>query len=309
MLNIISASTTLEVTNINIMLYGPPGVRKTSIACSADSPLLINFDGIQNSLKAFGRPDSIHIAATSPSAQHTSWESLRNMGASELSGYRTLVIDTAGRMVDTIGLYVEAVLGVPQSNKFRYYGEIKSQALYFFSKMAALGLDIVYVAHEKSEEARKKQIIAPLIPGGSGGEIYRDCIVIGYLCAGPKGKVLIDFELDEDRIGKNYGLAAMEVPMLEDEPAFLSKILMDIKSRLTADSSKAQQSQAVKLAWEKLVQKADCVEDINDLVGMIREDKELSKASKAAVKNAIVDRAKVLVLKFQKDEGKYVKLL
>lgn len=299
---IIKQGDPINVSHIQIMIYGSPGCRKTSVACSSDKPLLINFDSPQNALKAFGRPDSIHVASTRPGPQQIDWETVR--GLSGVSDYNTLVIDTAGRMVDCIGSYVEGRLGIPSSSTFKYYSEVKAQALRFFSVINSLGLDIVFVAHEKSDEIRKRQVLAPMIAGGSGGEIYRDCLAIGHMCAASRGRFELDFEPSDDRIAKNYGLNVMSVPMLEENPRFMAEVISDLKSRLIA---KAEESTSVKDAhasWAVLIAKANSAEDLTSLA---LDSKKLDGRSSIGrtIKGKIMEKALALKLTWNSDKGEF----
>lgn len=298
MLNIVSADKPLEISHVQIMIYGSPGNRKTSIACSAEKPLLINFDSIQNALKAFGRPDSVHVVAQQPDAQQVDWESLRKISKGELTSYRTLVIDTAGRMVDCIGAYVEGRLGIPPASTFRYYGEIKSQAISFFNRINALGLDIVFVAHEKSEEIRKKTVLSPLISGGSSGEIYRDCVAIGYVSATSRSRFALDFEPDDNRVAKNCGLSEYEVPLLEKEPRFLAGILQAIKWNLNKENT-APEEKALKIQIAELLNKGD----VNAAIPILASAGDwLTEKRRTAFKARISGKARELGMIWKDDQ-------
>jgi len=44
-LKIVSAADPIEVTQLRMMIYGQPGAWKSSVAFTADKPLMLDFDG------------------------------------------------------------------------------------------------------------------------------------------------------------------------------------------------------------------------------------------------------------------------
>lgn len=59
-LKITRASDPITVNRINMVIYGPPGIGKTSLAFTADSPLLLDFDA--GSYRAANRKDVVRVA-------------------------------------------------------------------------------------------------------------------------------------------------------------------------------------------------------------------------------------------------------
>src|SRR3954466_3183793 len=88
-LRIVKAADPIKVERINLCIYGPPGVGKTTLAFSAEDPLLLDFDkGVH---RAANRKDTVPVS---------SWSDVVSMTQEDLAPYKTVVADTAGRALD-----------------------------------------------------------------------------------------------------------------------------------------------------------------------------------------------------------------
>ena len=73
------------------LLYGQPGMGKTTLALSAPNPVLLDFDGGVHRINAAHRV---------PTLQVSSWDEVTQVIASgEINEFATIVIDTAGKML------------------------------------------------------------------------------------------------------------------------------------------------------------------------------------------------------------------
>jgi hypothetical protein len=59
-LKIVRSSDPIRVERLNLVIYGPPGVGKSSLAFTADTPLLLDFD--QGAHRAANRKDIVRVA-------------------------------------------------------------------------------------------------------------------------------------------------------------------------------------------------------------------------------------------------------
>ena len=83
---------------IKMLVYGQAGIGKTTIALSAPSPLLFDFDNGVN------RVNYAHIKDTVQIEKYT--DMLDVINNEDLSSYETLVIDTGGKCLDKMAEYV-----------------------------------------------------------------------------------------------------------------------------------------------------------------------------------------------------------
>ncbi len=160
---------------IKAMLYGQPGSRKSTLALSAPAPLLLDFDG------GVSRIDSHHHVDT---VQIQSWQDCLDVLKEDLSSYKTLVIDTAGKMLDFMGLWL--IQRNPKLGKangaltMQGYGERKAEFNAFLKRVAMMGKHLVFVAHEKVEKDGDQIIIRPEIGGSSGSDLIKELDLVGY---------------------------------------------------------------------------------------------------------------------------------
>ena len=81
-LKIVRAADPIKVERLNVCLYAPPGVGKTSLAFTAEAPLLLDFD--QGAHRAANRKDSVRV---------TSWSDVADLTPDDLAPYKTLIVD------------------------------------------------------------------------------------------------------------------------------------------------------------------------------------------------------------------------
>ena len=83
---------------LSALIYGQPGMGKTTLALSAPHPVLLDFDGGVHRVNAAHRVDTVQI---------TKWEEVNEvLSSQEVAKYRTIVIDTAGKMLSFMDQYI-----------------------------------------------------------------------------------------------------------------------------------------------------------------------------------------------------------
>lgn len=92
-LRITRAADPIKVERINMVIYAAPGLGKTSLAFTADAPLLLDFD--RGSYRAANRQDVVQVE---------SWADVAGMTGDDLAPFKTVIVDTAGRALDTLAV-------------------------------------------------------------------------------------------------------------------------------------------------------------------------------------------------------------
>jgi hypothetical protein len=265
MLRITKSTEPITVDRLIVTIYSPPGVGKTSLAFTADKPLMLDFDG--GAYRAANRGDIVPV---------NSWSDVSAIKAEDLAGYKTLVIDTAGRALDSLTAAI--IQENPKLGRsggaltLQGFGELKSRFIAFTKLVRSFGLDLVLLAHSDEQRNGDELIERIDVQGGSKNEIYKAADVMGRLRI-TNGKRLLNFSPTDTAFGKNpAGLAEMVVPSFTDEPDFLASVISDIKNslnRLTAD----QQEAAAELAdWQKQFDAADSPDSLNALIPKVAEN-------------------------------------
>jgi hypothetical protein len=205
-MKIIKASEPILISQIKAQIFGQPGCGKTSFALTAEKPLLLDFD--KGAHRAVNRADTLEV---------TTWADVVELLGSkdDLSGYRTLVCDTGGKMLDFLGAHIISENGklanAGGALTLQGYGVRKAYFQNFLMRVGLLGLDIIIVSHDKEKDQDEVTKVRPDVGGSSYADIMKDIDLCGYMEI-IKGKRIIDFNPTERSIGKNCaGFPQMEV--------------------------------------------------------------------------------------------------
>ena len=164
---------------IKALIYGDPGAGKTSLALSAPTPLLLDFDGgVQR----------VNGAFLCPTLQVESWEQVNEALKEIESGSvpcKTIVIDTAGKMLDYMGQAI-----IKENSRYgkadgsltlQGYGVRKSMFINFLKRVCIMGKHVVFVAHMREEKDGDVRLIRPEIGGSSAGDLIKELDLVGFM--------------------------------------------------------------------------------------------------------------------------------
>lgn len=288
-LRIIRAADPIRVERINLVLYAPPGVGKTTMAFTADAPLLLDFD--QGAHRASNRKDSVRVAH---------WAEVTDLTEDDLAPYKTVVVDTAGRALDH--LTADIIRRNPKAGRggaltLQGYGTLKAEFVAWLKSVNAIGKDVVLIAH-MDEQRNGDDIIERLdVQGGSKGEIYKAADAMGRIAIRDGKRVLL-FSPTDAAFGKNPGqLEPLEVPHPDKAPDFLAGVIQKIKDRLNAMTEEQAEAQAVLENWRAIIAELKTADDFNDKAASI---KSAPKAAQALFAHAAKERGLVADTKAKK---------
>lgn len=276
-LKILKASDPLEVKQIAVCIYAPPGVGKTSMGFTATQPLLLDFDS--GAYRSANRGDSV---------QMKSWADVAGITADDLKDYKTLVLDTAGRALDMLS--VDIIAGNPKLGRggaltLQGFGELKARFIAFTKLVRSFGLDIVMLSHSDEQKSGDDMVERLDMQGGSKNEIYKSADVMGRIKI-VGGKRTLNFNPTDTAFGKNpAGLEVFTVPDFATAPHFLAGIVNQTKTALNRQSE-AQKLAAKELAdWQARFDEVTTVEAMN---AMIPETSKATDGTRDNVKRLLV---------------------
>jgi len=290
-LRILKSSDPIKVERLNVCIYAPPGIGKTTMAFTADSPLLLDFD--QGAHRAANRKDTVRVSA---------WGDVADLNADDLAPYSTIIVDTAGRALDA--LTADIIRRNPKAGRggaltLQGYGTLKAEFVAWLKALNGYGKDVVLIAH-MDEQRNGDDIIERLdVQGGSKGEIYKAADAMGRIAI-RDGKRWLNFSPTDAAFGKNPGqLEPIEVPRPEVDPHFLAGVIDQIKTKLNALTEEQAAAQAELEGWREVIGA------LSDAEGFNEKSEAVQKAPKAV--QALFGRAaKEKGLEYDKKAGKFI---
>jgi hypothetical protein len=291
-LHITRAAEPITVERINMVVYGPPGIGKSSLAFTASNPLLLDFD--RGGHRAANRKDMVVI---------NGWNDVASITADDLAPFDTVVMDTAGRALDA--LTADIIRANPKHGRggaltLPGYGELKSRFASFLKLLNGFGKDVLLIAH-MDEQRSGDDIIERLdMQGGSKGEVYKAADAMGRIVI-VNGQRWLHFSPTDAAFGKNPGqLEPLAIPHC-DKPEFadfLADVIQRTKDKMNALTEAQRETQAEQQWFRDALPKIDDADGINGLIDRAGKGGQACKALVAA-------RAKELGLTFDKAKGAY----
>lgn len=307
-MNFVSKSAIQPRANHTILIYGPTGVGKTTLALGSTNPALLDFDG--------GVTRVNPLFWTDMTAQVTAWEGYNVMVQQIMScPADTIIIDTASKMLDMIQSYVMQI-----NPKFRNlskpslqaYGEIKVEYTNFLKQVRTTGKNLIFVAQEvemiKSTPSGDVHYHMPEC-GSDKNRTYllQDLDLVGYIFKdGPQ--TYITFSQTDAWYGKNTcGLAErIAIPVISNgEQNTVMETIQDVwKNRQLEIAGGAKKIAAQLDAWLARVEDVKESIDANILVDDVKAEQWLN-GNRVKVVKALDTRCKELGMTFNKEEGRY----
>lgn len=288
------ANEPIAVSQLVVVVTGQPGVGKSTLGFSTHRPLLLDFDG------------GVYRAAnTGDSVEASEWTGVSAMEQSDLDGYDTIVVDTAGRALDILAADImrrNPKMGRAGALTLQGFGQLKSEFTAWLKHLRVMQKDVVLLAHA-SEERSGDDIIERLdIQGGSKQEIYKVADAMGRLTMSAN-KAILNFSPTDTAFGKNPGqLDPIPVPDIATEPEFLGGVIQRIKDKLNALTEAQQHRQAIIEEWHQKIANASDADAVNALVPeVVKADDGVQRT----VKGILHKRAQSLGLEFDKSAGEY----
>lgn len=270
-----------------IVLYGTPGTGKTSVATTADNPLLIDTDRGYD--RAVQRIDTLEAHK---------WQDI-DAERETMKGYKTIVVDTAKAMLDDyLSVYAVEQNYKLKTNSLKRFGQMADDFKSFVNFLRSNGSDIIFICHDK--ETAEGDVIkhSPDCTGQSKDLLLRIADQVGYISK-INGKRTISFEPMDNFVGKNVaGLGALTIPENTDANfgEFMASIIKDVKKSIQ-NKSEAQRKANEMIA--ELRDMLDAAMTEEEVEALLTASQDLPKALKKPFFDEM--RAKLLPKGFEYD--------
>ena len=255
------------VSNLIATIYGAPSSGKTSLAFTADKPVLFDFDG------------GVHRSANRGEhavAQISRWRDIADLKASDVAEFNTIVVDTVGTCLDKLA--VDIITSNPKMVRgggaltLQGYGVLKSRFKLWLDTLRSYGKDIVLIAHATEERRGEDEIVERIqAPGASKNEIYQQSDIMGRLEV-KDGQRVLTFNTSQASYGKNCGLPDYIVRAPVDAPDTMAGILADAKRCINGNAETQAQEASRLTGIKSWLDAIETVDGFNEALVKMRDE-------------------------------------
>ena len=310
-MSLIRKPSQLEVKQtLTALIYGQPGAGKSTLACSAPSPVMLDFDG---------GATRINGAHQVPTVQVKKWEDVE-LALNEIRDageFATIIIDTVGKMMMYMEEYIKRtnakMRNYDGSLTLKGYGLRKQMFLNFIKSVSMMGMNIVFVGHEIEQKRGDDTIIRPEIGGSSTNDLMKELDLVGYVETIGQSRT-ISFDPCDKYYAKNTCNMAgiIKLPILTDndgnavgENKFLCQVIDAYQARQQHNIELTSQYEALCDTIRSNASEIVDAQSANEFVAWAKSLHHLMN-SKAVALSALSAKVAQIGLTFDKKQGAYV---
>ena len=303
---------TFNDKKFSMILYGSPGVGKTTLALSAPNPILIDFDRGVSRVKSYHRKLTIVCS--------TSEEVLHDIESPEVKDCETIIIDTGGSFVSFLqawAMKINPAVNCQKDGKtisIKGFGAVKLEFQRFTNYVRdTLNKNVIYVFHsdeQKDKDGNPQQRL--LCEGAAKNIVWQPCDFGGFVQMIGNSRV-ISFTPTQEFFAKGcYGIEGQfTVPTVgpADRNDFLTTLFEKARANIAAE---AEAFAPVKDQYDKVMEEAkaiiDAIKTAEDATAAVESIPKLEHAltSKKEASALLAAKAAELGFTFDKKEKKYV---
>lgn len=219
------------------IVYGSPGIGKTTLALSAPKPILIDFDNGVSRVKAEHRHPTIVCS--------TYEEVLEDVHSKEINDFETIVIDTGGAFIAYLKDWAMRVKGAKQKNgefnSLKGFGFVKSEFASFTDYVkTVLNKNVIYVFHSVEQADRDGNSQQRLMCEGSvRNTVWNPCDFGGYLQMVGNDRVICFTPTEEYFAKSTHGIEGrIPIPKLSEGMPndFMTKLFDRARANIIAEN-------------------------------------------------------------------------
>lgn len=303
---------TFNDKKFSMILYGSPGVGKTTLALSAPNPILIDFDRGVSRVKSYHRKLTIVCS--------TYEEVLHDIESPEVKDCETIIIDTGGSFVSFLqawAMKINPSVNCQKDGKtisIKGFGAVKLEFQRFTNYVRdTLNKNVIYVFHsdeQKDKDGNPQQRL--LCEGAAKNIVWQPCDFGGFVQMIGNSRV-ISFTPTQEFFAKGcYGIEGQfTVPTVgpADRNDFLTTLFEKARANIAAE---AEAFAPVKDQYDKVMEEAkaiiDAIKTAEDATAAVESIPKLDHAltSKKEASALLAAKAAELGFTFDKKEKKYV---
>ncbi len=293
---IIKATDQFPARSVVMLVYGVPGVGKTSLSNTAENPVLIDCD--RGADRAALRKDTLVCSK---------WEDI-TAEKETFKQYKTVIIDTAKACLDDFLCdYAVRVDDASKKNKLKMFGYVGDEFKKFVAYLRSINVDLIILAHAAEDKDGDDRIFYPSVTGQSKDLVQRISDQIGFLSYGTDNARVLHFRKDRRIVAKDTAqLGDIVIPDVND-PAYkdaMARIIYATKARIQ------ERTNAQNVALEAIRNAEEVIADVTDAATAAAALETINCCPTAdipALKKKLALVLKDLHLKMDKASGKFIK--
>lgn len=293
----------------SMIIYGSPGVGKTTLALSAPDPILLDFDNGVSRVRAEHRKDT--------SICKSYKEVLADLHSPEMAEYKTIIIDTGGSLVSFLKDWAMNEKGAKtksgEFNSLKGFGFVKAEWASFTEYIkTVLHKNVIYIFHANEEKDKDGNPIQRLVCEGSvRNSVWTPCDFGGFLQMIGDQRVIC-FTPEQEYFAKGCHGIVGRIPVPALAPGakndFITSLFETAKANIAAE---AEGYNAIKAKYDEIMKLVKIIiggvtdeQSANDAVKTIptMEHVLTSKKEASAMLNA---KAQSIGLKFNPKALRY----
>lgn len=293
-----------------VILYGSPGIGKTTLAFSAPKPILVDFDKGVSRVKVYHRKDTIMCSNYK--------EVLSDIASPAIKDYETIVIDTGGGLVTYLQDWAMKENPAVNTQKngaisLKGFGAVKAEFIHFSNYVRdILNKNLIYIFHSVEEKDKEGNPMQRLLCEGSARNLVWQPADLGGYIQMIGNKRTISFTPEQEFFAKGcYGIEGRkEIPTLSptDKNDFLTRLFEEAKENLKKESEVflpvKQKYEEVMGQTKDIVEAAQTADDVNKAVEELQKlDHALTSKKESAL--LLHEKATSLGLTYDKTSKTY----
>ena len=293
----------------SMIVYGSPGIGKTTLALSAPDPILIDFENGVDRVRADHRKLTIVCENYE--------EVLHDIESPEVRDCQSIIIDTGGSFINYLKDWAMRVKGCRAKdgsfNSLKGYGVVKNEFASFTSRLRdAMHKNVIYIFHadEKADKDGNPQQRL-LCEGATKNSVWNSCDFGGYMQMLGESRTIAFTPTQEYFAKGSHGIAGiMPVPDkgINDTNDFLSNLFDKAKANIAHENDvfapMQAQYEAVMKQVREIVGAIQTADDANRAAAAL-PDMQHALSSKREASMMLNEKAKSLGLKWDGEAKAY----
>ena len=287
------------------IIYGSPGIGKTTLACSAPRPLLIDFDRGVSRVRADHRVTTV-VADTYEEV----WNDLQDPMMKE---FETIIIDTGGSFVTYLKDWAfrtkpQAKTKAGEFSSLKGFGFVKTEFQNFTNHVkTVMNKNIIYVFHAEEKADKDGNPVQRLLCEGSArNTVWNACDFGGYLqMLGTQRTICFTPEQEYFAKGTHGINGKIAVPFLDNKHpnTFMTQLFEQARKNIEAEKEYFEPLKA---------QYAATMENVQGSIGDIVDAETANMAAEtiAGLEHALTSKQEALAMLTEKTNAlglKYTK--